>query len=182
MGEMGHRRGRKGPHMPPGRRGTAPGTPGGERREPGFAAVDDYVRAQMKAARIPGLALAIVQDGRAVHLRGFGRADDGGRAFTPQTPFFIGSNSKSFTALAVMQLAEAGLGELDAPVRRYIPWFRVADPQASGQITIRHLLNQTSGLSEAAGNRSAGRGDAAAGGRSARAGHGPAGPAGRRGV
>ena len=51
-----------------------------------------------------------------------------------------------------MQLAEAGVVELDAPVRRYIPWFRVADPQASGQITIRHLLNQTSGLSEAAGN------------------------------
>jgi CubicO group peptidase (beta-lactamase class C family) len=70
----------------------------------------------MKAARIPGLALAIVQDGRAVHVWGFGRADDGGWAFTPQTPFFIGSNSKSFTALAVMQLAEAGVVELDAPV------------------------------------------------------------------
>ena len=82
--------------------------------------VDEYVRAQMKAARIPGLALAIVQDGQAVHVRGFGRADNGGRAFTPRASFFIGSNTKSFTALAVMQLAEAGLVELDAPVQRYI--------------------------------------------------------------
>ena len=95
---------------------------------PSFTAVDAYVRRQMKDARIPGLALGIVHDGHVVHLRGFGRADDSGRAFTPQTPFFIGSNSKSFTALAVMQLVEAGKVDLDAPVQRYIPWFRVADP------------------------------------------------------
>jgi CubicO group peptidase (beta-lactamase class C family) len=45
-----------------------------------------------------------------------------------------------------MQLVEAGKVELDAPVQRYLPWFRVADPQASAQITVRHLLNQTSSL------------------------------------
>ena len=45
-----------------------------------------------------------------------------------------------------MQLVEAGKIELDAPVQRYLPWFRVADPQASAQMTVRHLLNQTSGL------------------------------------
>lgn len=127
----------------------APST--GAEPAPGFAAIDSYIRAQMNAARIPGLALGIVHGDNTVHLRGFGRADDSGRAFTPQTPWFIGSNSKSFTALAVMQLAEAGTVDLDAPVQRFIPWFRVADPQASGQITVRHLLNQTSGLSERAG-------------------------------
>lgn len=118
---------------------------------PGFTAIDAYLRRQMKDARVPGLAVGIVRDGRPVHLRGFGRADDSGRAFTPQTPFFIGSNSKSFTALAIMQLVEAGKVDLDAPVRRYVPWFRVADPEASARMTIRHLLNQTSGLSEGAG-------------------------------
>jgi CubicO group peptidase (beta-lactamase class C family) len=46
-----------------------------------------------------------------------------------------------------MQLVEAGKLELDAPVQRYLPWFRVADPEASARITVRHLLNQTSGLS-----------------------------------
>ena len=69
------------------------------------------------------------------------------------TPFIIGSLTKSFTALAVMQLVEDGKVELDAPVERYLPWFRVADPQASVQITVRHLLNQTSGLPQLSGLR-----------------------------
>jgi CubicO group peptidase (beta-lactamase class C family) len=60
----------------------------------------------------------------------------------------IGSVSKTFTALAVMQLVEAGKLELDAPVQRYLPWFRVADPDASARITVPHLLSHTSGLSE----------------------------------
>jgi CubicO group peptidase (beta-lactamase class C family) len=71
---------------------------------------------------------------------------------TPQTPFILFSSSKSFTALAIMQLVEAGQVELDAPVQRYLPWFRVADPDASAQITVRHLLNQTSGLPVTADN------------------------------
>ena len=65
---------------------------------------------------------------------------------TPLTPFIIGSMSKSFTSLAVMQLVEAGTVELDTPVQRYLPWFRVADPTASVRITVRQLLNQTSGI------------------------------------
>jgi CubicO group peptidase (beta-lactamase class C family) len=135
----------------PRRHGAVADNPGREMPGPSFNAIDAYIRRQMKDARIPGLALGVVRDGQPVHLRGFGRADSSGRACTPQTPFFIGSNSKSFTALAIMQLAEAGKVDLDAPVRRYIPWFRVADPEASALITVRHLLNQTSGLTEGAG-------------------------------
>ena len=56
------------------------------------------------------------------------RARPGGEEPTPHTPFIIGSLTKSFTALAVMQLVEDGKVELDAPVQRYLPWFRVADP------------------------------------------------------
>lgn len=119
--------------------------------EPDFAAIDAYVEAQMHAARIPGLALGIAQDNRIVHLRGFGTADPSGQAVTPQTPFIIGSVSKSFTALAVMQLVEEGKVELDAPVQRYIPLFRVADPDASARITVRYLLNHTSGIPNSAG-------------------------------
>ena len=151
MQSMSDHRARKGVRMRLGRQGAAARLPAGEAPGPGFTAVDAYIGRQMKGARIPGLALGIVHDGHPVHLRGFGRADDSGRALTPQTPFFIGSNSKSFTALAVMQLAEAGKVDLDAPVQRYIPWFRVADPEASALITVRHLLNQTSGLTERAG-------------------------------
>jgi len=113
--------------------------------------IEAYLKQQMRRLKIPGLALAIVEGDQIVHLRGFGRARPGGEAPTPQTPFFIGSITKSFTALAVMQLVEDGKVELDAPIQRYLPWFRVADPEASAQMTIRHLLNQTSGFPESSG-------------------------------
>lgn len=116
-----------------------------------FDAIDAYIERQMRRLRLPGVALAVVEDGRIVHQRGFGRAGPDGAPPIPQTPFYIGSLTKSFTALAVMQLAEAGRIELDAPVRRYLPWFRVADARASAAITVRHLLNQTSGLPTSAG-------------------------------
>jgi CubicO group peptidase (beta-lactamase class C family) len=109
-------------------------------------AIDAYIEAQMHRLHIPGASLAIVEGDQIVHLRGFGKARPGGEAPTPQTPFFIGSLTKSFTALAVMQLVEAGKVELDDPVQRYLPWFCIADPEASAQMTVRHLLNQTSGL------------------------------------
>jgi CubicO group peptidase (beta-lactamase class C family) len=111
-----------------------------------FAAVDTYIEEQIRRLNIPGASLAVVESDQIVHLRSFGRARPGGGAPTPQTPFFIGSLTKSFTALAIMQLVGKGQVELDAPVQRYLPWFSLANPQASSQITVRHLLNQTSGL------------------------------------
>ncbi len=126
---------------------------------PDMAAIDGYVRSEMAVQRIPGLALGIVQGDRITHMRGFGEADSSGRAVSPKTPFVIGSLSKSVTALAVMQLVEAGEVALDTPVQRYIPWFRVADEHASTQITVRHLLNQTSGLSTKTGRSFQGNDD-----------------------
>jgi CubicO group peptidase (beta-lactamase class C family) len=134
----------------------AGGVPAGA---PDLAAIDNFVEAEMDAQRIPGLALGIVEGDRIVHLRGFGKADPSGRAVSAQTPFVIGSLSKSVTALAIMQLVEAKKLDLDAPVQRYIPWFRVGDEQASAQITARHLLNQTSGLSTKTGRSFQGNGD-----------------------
>ena len=126
---------------------------------PDLAAIDRYVRSEMDAQRIPGLALGIVHGDRIVHVQGFGQADRSGRSVTPQTPFLIGSVTKSFTALAIMQLSEAGRMQLDAPVQRYLPWWRVADPDASTRVTVRHLLYQVSGLSKATGNAYATSGD-----------------------
>jgi CubicO group peptidase (beta-lactamase class C family) len=108
----------------------------------------------MAATHIPGAAVAIIQGDQIIYQRGFGGADDSGRAVTPDTPFIIGSLSKSFTAVAIMQLSEQGQIYLDAPVQLYLPWFRVADPDASKQITVRHLLNQTSGLNGRASDAS----------------------------
>ena len=114
-----------------------------------FQAVDAYVAQQMEAMHIPGVALGIVQGDEVVHLRGFGVADPAGRPMTPQTPLILGSTGKSITALAVMQLVEAGKLELDAPVQRYLPWFRVGGPDghaAASAITVRHLLSHVSGI------------------------------------
>jgi len=116
-----------------------------------YDAIDAYVEQQRRRLNIPGVSLAIVESDQIVHLRGFGQARTGGKAPSPQTPFSIGSLTKSFTALAVMQLVEAGQIELDDPVQRYLPWFRVADQAASAHITVRHLLNQTSGLPTSSG-------------------------------
>ena len=93
-----------------------------------------------------GLRLGIVRGDRVVHLAGFGQADPTGRPVTPHTPMLTASITKSFTAMSVMQLVEAGKVELDAPIQRYLPWFRVADADTSAGMTVRHLLNQTSGF------------------------------------
>jgi CubicO group peptidase (beta-lactamase class C family) len=113
-----------------------------------FGAIDAYVTAQMQAMHIPGAAVGIVRGTEIVHLRGFGVADPDGRPMTAQTPVVLGSTSKSFTALAIMQLVEAGTLDLDAPVQRYLPWFRVGGPDAhaSSIITVRHLLTHVSGI------------------------------------
>ena len=116
--------------------------------DPDLASIDAYIEKEMRDVRIPGLALGIVHNEKVVHLRGFGEADPAGRTVTPQTPFILASASKSFTALAIMQLVESGRIDLDAPVRRYLPAFRVADEAASARITVRHLLHHTSGLPE----------------------------------
>ncbi len=116
-----------------------------------FEEVDAYIRAKMDELGIPGAALVIVQGDQIIHLKAFGVADGSGRPVTPQTPFFTGSTGKSFTALAVMQLVEAGKIKLDDPVQSHLPWFRVADVHASKLITVRELLNQTSGLPQSIG-------------------------------
>lgn len=108
--------------------------------------IDSFIQSQMKRLNIPGAALAVVEGDQIIHMRGFGKAHPNGGDPLPQTPFFIGSLTKSFTALAVMQLVEAGKVALDTPIQQYLPWFRVADPRASAMITVRHLLNQTSGM------------------------------------
>jgi CubicO group peptidase (beta-lactamase class C family) len=116
-----------------------------------FDAVDDYISTKMKELGIPGAALVVVQGDQIVHLQAFGVADGSGRPVTPQTPFFTGSTGKSFTALAILQLVEAGKIKLDEPVQTYLPWFRVADVKASKTITVRQLLNMDSGIPRSIG-------------------------------
>ena len=82
--------------------------------------IDAYVQDQVDDSRIPGVAIAVVEGGAVVHAAGFG--DDGhGNAITADTPFWVGSNTKSITALATMQLAEGGAVDLDTPEQTYVP-------------------------------------------------------------
>jgi len=107
------------------------------------AGLEDYLREKMARRRIPGMQVAVVRDGRIVFSASYGKAnlqDD--IAVTPATVFSINSATKAFTGVAILQLAEAGKLSLDAPVSRYL-----ADlPPAWQAVTIRQLLNHTSGL------------------------------------
>jgi CubicO group peptidase (beta-lactamase class C family) len=115
-------------------------------------AIDAFVEQERVQSRIPGIAVAIVHEGRVVHVGGFGSRGQG-QPVTGATPFPIGSLSKSFTALLIRQRVETGEVDVDAPVQRYLPWLALADAAAAQTITLRHLLNQTSGLSREAGMR-----------------------------
>lgn len=124
------------------------GTMAQESSGPDPGAIDQYIEDEMAKNRVPGLAVAITRGDEVLHLKGYGTAGDE-RPMTPQTQFYTASLSKSFTALAVMQLMEEGKIKLDAPVQTYLPDFTTRDPEAAARITVRHLLNQTSGLADA---------------------------------
>jgi len=113
------------------------------------AKLDAWIGKQMSASSIPGYAVTVVSAHDSLLKRAYGTAGED-RPVGVDTPFVIGSTSKSFTALAVMQQVDAGAVDLDAPVRRYLPEFTMADPAAAG-ITVRQLLQQTSGIAGTAG-------------------------------
>ena len=114
--------------------------------------IDQYVQTQMKELQIPGLAYAIVKDGRVVHIRAFGIAGPDGRAMTTKTMLNAASVGKTLTALAAQRLVGAGRLDLDAPVQQYLPWFTLTDKDTAARIKVQHLLAHTSGLSNAVGN------------------------------
>jgi CubicO group peptidase (beta-lactamase class C family) len=102
-------------------------------QEPAVHASDAEVEAflidQLREGGYPGAAFAIVRDGRVIRSGGIGRADDAGRPVGADTPFVLGSLTKPITATAVMQLVEAGLVDLDAPVARNLDDFSIASGQ-----------------------------------------------------
>ena len=118
---------------------SAPGTPSAE-------AVDAVVEEYRRATGLPGAAVVLTRGTEVVHARGYGTTP-GGAAVTEDTPMAVASLSKSVTALAVLRLAEEGRLDLDDPVREHLPEFTMADPRAD-RITVRQLLDQTSGMSD----------------------------------
>ncbi len=95
---------------------------------------------------IPGLGVGIVEGDEIVLAEGYGEQSLLTRApVTPDSIFCVGSVTKCFVATAVVQLVEQGVVELDAPVVRYLPYFRMDDERCS-QITLRQVLSHTSGM------------------------------------
>jgi CubicO group peptidase (beta-lactamase class C family) len=103
------------------------------------ATAEDYARDYMDRIGAPGLAYAIIRGDRVIESNTWG-VDGDGRPVTAATPFLLGSTSKSFTALTVAQLAEAGRVDLDTTAVTYLPWLTFET------VTVRQLLTHTSGL------------------------------------
>jgi len=115
--------------------------------------LDAYVARVMRDFEVPGIALAIVKDGRVLLAKGYGVRKLGDP--TPvddHTLFGIASNTKAFTATALGILVEEGKLQWDAPVINYLPWFQMYDPFVTREITIRDLLVHRSGLGLGAGD------------------------------
>ncbi|WP_407285347.1 serine hydrolase domain-containing protein [Streptomyces sp. BP-8] len=110
------------------------------------ASIDRFVGDYLEQTRLPGAVIAVTKGNRVLHTAGYGHTASG-QAVTARTRLPVASLSKSMTALAVMQLVEAGKVDLDRPVHRYLPEFTMDDRRAA-RITVRQLLTQTSGMAD----------------------------------
>lgn len=110
--------------------------------------LDAWLPWKIQYDRVPGLAVGIVHKGKLVYQKGFGYADIESRiAVTPKTCFRIASISKTFTAVAIMQLVEQGKINLDDRVEKYLSWFKARTKNFdSRNITLRQLLSHTGGV------------------------------------
>src|SRR5262245_58185905 len=113
---------------------------------PAIEVVSKFIEHEMADKELPALSIALVDDQRTVWAHGFGFADAERKvAATESTVYRVGSVSKLFTDISLMQLVEQGKIDLDAPVDRYLPDFRPANP-FGGDITLRRLMSHRSGL------------------------------------
>jgi len=111
--------------------------------------LDTYIHKVMKRWQVPGLAIAVVKDGKVVLSKGYGVRELGkpGKV-DANTLFTIGSNSKAFTAAALGTLVSAGKLTWDAPVTNYVKDFKLSNPYVTQHITLRDLLTHRSGYSD----------------------------------
>lgn len=111
--------------------------------------IAEYVEARRLDLQLPGVAIGLVHRDEAVFLEGFGTAGDG-RSVEPTTPFMIASISKTVTAMAVLQLVDEGVVDLDAPVTQYIPELA----PTGDSLKVRDFLHHRTGISTSIGRAS----------------------------
>jgi len=109
--------------------------------------IDSVIQDAMKAWEVPGVAVAVIRDGKVIYLRGLGLRDRGTKKLiTADTVFPIASCSKAFTTLAMAMLVDEGKMGWDDPVRKHVPFFRLADPLADENVTLRDLVSHRTGV------------------------------------
>jgi CubicO group peptidase (beta-lactamase class C family) len=114
--------------------------------QPALSDLDSYARTAMAQWKAPGLAIAVVKDGRVVIARGYGVRELGKPdRVNADTLFDIGSNTKAFTAAALGTLVSTGKLRWDDPVVRYVPAFRLESPYVTREMTLRDLLSHRTG-------------------------------------
>ena len=107
----------------------------------------ELTRRWMRRFKVPGAVVGVVERGRAPVLRGYGYRNREARLpATPRTMFGLASVTKSFTAMAILRLAEDGRLSVGDPIVRHLPEFATPERRASRRITIHHFLTHTSGL------------------------------------
>lgn len=110
-----------------------------------FEAICAKIVSEMKRLKVPGAALGIYHQGQEFSA-GFGKTSvENPLPVTPDTLFQVGSISKTFTGTILMRLVEAGKLDLDTPVRKILPKFKMSDPEVEKRLTTRHLLTHTGG-------------------------------------
>lgn len=115
--------------------------------------IDKVVEDARRAFAVPGIAVAVIQPGKAPYLKGYGVVDGtGSKPVDADTLFGIGSISKAFTTTAIAMLAQEGKLSWDDPVIKHVPEFRMADPWVTREFTIRDLVTHRSGLGPYAGD------------------------------
>ena len=115
--------------------------------------IDSLTERAMKAFDVPGIAVAVIKDGKVIHSKGYGvRSLNTKEKVDENTLFGIASNTKAFTAAALGILIDEGKLKWDDKVRDYIPEFKLYNPYVTEEFTIRDLLTHRSGMGLGAGD------------------------------
>ncbi len=122
-------------------------------QDPDLSRLDAIIAAAQESWPVPGMAVAVVKDGRTVLSRGYGTLEaGGGEAVDEHTLFAIASNTKAFTAAALAILVEEGKVGWDDRVQDHLPYFQLYDPVVSHEMRVRDLLCHRSGLGTFSGD------------------------------
>ena len=112
-----------------------------------LAAIEKAIEEKRKELHIPGVSFVIVKDDKVIYMKGLGLKDvERNLPVTPDTLFAIGSSSKAFTGMSAAMSADDGKLSLDDAPKKFLPYFKLRDPETDAKITIRDLLSHRSGI------------------------------------